>query len=133
MERTALHDKRGMTLIEIMIAVVLLAIVAVALLQSSIVVMNNNIKNELRDEAVNVAEQRMNEIRNIPFADLATGPTSTTITRNIRGMINFPFTATLTPNVIDTNSKQETILITWTYRGLPYNHSVSTVLRSNTK
>lgn len=129
MEQTALHDKKGMTLIEILIAVALMAIVAVALMQSSIIVMNNNIKNELRDEAVNVAEQRMDEIRSTPFADLSSVATTTTIARNLRGMINFPFYATLSTTPVNSNSAQVAVNVTWTYRGTPYNHSVSTVLR----
>ena len=124
-----IHDKRGMTLIEIMIALLLMTIVAVALMQATIMVMNNNVKNELRDEAVSVAEQIMNEVRNTQFADLATSPTTTTRTRNIRAF-TVTYTALLSPTVVNTNAMQETLTIEWIYRGRTYQHSVSTVLRS---
>ena len=83
MVQTVFHDKRGMTLIEVMIAVFLLTIVSLALVQSALLVMNTNVINELRDEAVSVTEQRMNQIRNTPFAALLGPPTTTIITRNI--------------------------------------------------
>jgi type II secretory pathway pseudopilin PulG len=112
----------------------LLAIVAVALMQSSLVVINNNIKNELRDEAVNVAEQRMNEIRNLPFTDPALVSmglvTEPSITRNIRAITNFSFDPERTVTDINASSKQVLLTIRWTYRNLPYRHDVSTVLRS---
>ena len=128
MEQTAFHDNRGMTLIEIMISLLLMAIVAVALMQASIIVLNNNIKNELRDEAVNVAEQRMNEVRSTPFANLSSVPTTTTISRNLRAM-TIPFTASLVTTPVSSISTQVAVNVTWTYRNLPYNHSISTVLR----
>jgi type IV pilus assembly protein PilV len=130
MEQSAIRDKRGMTLIEIMISLLLLAIVAVALMQSSILVINNNIKNERRDEAVTGAEERMNESRNTPFANLSSLPATTTIYRNVRAVINFPFTASLVTTPVSSTSTQVSTSVTWTYRGTSYNHSVSTVLRS---
>jgi prepilin-type N-terminal cleavage/methylation domain-containing protein len=133
MEQTVIHDKRGMTLIEIMIALLLMAIVAVALMQSTLVVINNNVKNELRDAAVSVAEQRMTELRNDQWTDselIAGVVTEPSITRDIRAVSAFPFTPVKTVTDINTNAKQVSLTISWTYRGRQYTHSVSTVLRN---
>jgi type IV pilus assembly protein PilV len=124
------HDKRGMTLLELMIALLLMAIVAMALMQSSLVVITNSVKNELRDEAVSVAEQRMNESRTTPFSNLANLPATTTITRNIRAIANFPFMASLVTTPVNSNSTHVAVTVTWTYKGSSYNHGVSTVLRN---
>lgn len=130
MAQTAFHNARGMTLIEIMISMLIMTVVAVAMMQSSLLVMNTNLQNELRDEAVSVAELRMNEGRNTPFDDLASLPATTTVYRNVRSVIGFPYTADLATQLINTNSAQVSVDVTWTYRGASYKHSVSTVLRN---
>ncbi len=63
-----LYNKRGMTLIEVMIALMILMVVSMALLQTALLGMKENLRNAIRDEAVNVAEQRMNELRSTPTA-----------------------------------------------------------------
>ncbi len=130
------HDKRGMTLIEVLMALTLLAITSLALVQASLVAINNNVVNELRDEAVSVAEQRMNELRNTPFtaADmLVTAPTGSdeTVTRDIRAFSQFPFTVNRVIQQINTNTdiRQVTLKVTWSYRNVNYEHGVSTVMR----
>ena len=85
-----MRDERGMTLIEILISLTLLSIVSLALIQSSLVAININVRNELRDEAVSVAEQRMNELRNTLFSapdmqvNYPGGATEAAVTRKVR-------------------------------------------------
>ena len=136
MEQAVRRDNRGMTLIEVLISLMLLAIVSLALIQSALLAINTNVRNELRDEAVSVAEQRLNELRNTPFtgADLAdttsTGPvTETDITRKIRS-VSCNYTPKREVKLINSNTKQITLTVAWTYKGVSYNHSTSTVVRS---
>ncbi len=120
-----------------MIALMLLMITFMALIQTSLLAINTNVMNELRDEAVRVAEQRMNELRNTPFPDATPNELTATggvdvveasITRNVRGV-----SCSYTPNrrVADINldNKQITLTIFWSYKNKPYQHGVSTVLR----
>ncbi len=78
-----MFNKKGVTLIEMMIALVILLVVSLALMQTAIIGMNVNLQNALRDEAVSIAEMRMNQLRSLPF-DLVTAGTET-VTRNFRG------------------------------------------------
>ena len=137
MARIALSNKRGSSLIELLIAMMILAIVAAALMKSSIIVLQKNVQNEMRDEAVRVAEQRMNEIRSGPGGfdnanggvDLVAGAaTLPAINRTIR---NVPVAYTPSKNVVllDTNTKQVTLTVTWLFRGQQYNHSVMSIVR----
>ncbi len=128
------HDNRGMTLIEVMIALMLLAITSLALIQSALVAMNINVTNELRDEAVSVAEQRMNELRNTPFtaADmLVTPPTGVdeNITRSIRSNPTFSFTINRMISQVNTDNRQVSLTVIWNYKDRQYRHGVSTVMR----
>ena len=67
MEQIVKLNKRGMSLVEVMIALLVMLLVFFALMQTALVGIDSNMLNSLRSEAVNVAEMRMNEARNEPF------------------------------------------------------------------
>jgi prepilin-type N-terminal cleavage/methylation domain-containing protein len=131
-----LRAERGMTLIEILISLTLLSIVSLALIQAALVAINVNVRNELRDEAVSVAEKRLNELRNTPFSDPAMqvnspgGATDSTVTRNIRSAaILFTIKRVITQVTTDNHNRQVTLTVTWSYKGVTApSHTVSTVL-----
>lgn len=64
-------NKKGLTLVEVLIAMVVLLLVSLAMLQTALLGIDSNMRNVLRDEAVSIAEQRMNYTSSIPFATLA--------------------------------------------------------------
>ncbi len=124
---TVLNNK-GTSLIEILISIVLTAIVFTGLVQSSILVTDQNVGNLMRDEAVSVAEDQMSQARSMPFAALVTGPT-VTVTRDFRGVTGFELYTLMTVSLIDTNIRMVTIDVTWNRKGITYNHNISTVVR----
>jgi prepilin-type N-terminal cleavage/methylation domain-containing protein len=130
-----LKNKQGLTLIEVMIALVVLLLVFLALMQTALVNIESNMLNALRDEAVNIAEENMNAARNTPFAGLTSLPVAT-VSRNIRNITNFPYSVTRTVTTINTNSRQVVIAVTWDWKdrtaanGNPYTHTISTILRN---
>ena len=142
MDRTALRNKlndKDVTLIEMTIALTILLIVSIAMMRTGMIAMQTNLSNELRDEAVNVAEARMNELRNELLTSKATSslllPTGlvsdSTPTRRFRAAV---FTYTLTRQVADigTDAKQVTLTVTWTQKGVSNSHSITTILRRQT-
>jgi hypothetical protein len=118
-----------------MIALVVLLIVSLALMQTALVSIDANMTNILRDEAVNIAEMRMNEARNTPFDNLLAGASGGTVLRNFRNMANFQYTVTRTITDLNSDNKQVNITITWEWKeqtvanGNPYTHSITTILR----
>jgi prepilin-type N-terminal cleavage/methylation domain-containing protein len=125
-----MFNKKGVTLIEMMIALVILLIVSLALMQTAIIGMNVNLQNALRDEAVNIAEMRMNQLRSLPFDSISPGA-ETPVTRNFRGFTE-TYNPTRTINAFTANSqeiKQISILVSWVYRGKTYNHGITTIVR----
>jgi type IV pilus assembly protein PilV len=116
-----------MSLIEVMIAIVLLMIVSMALMQTSLVGYQTNIQNALREEATRVADEEMSKQRDTAYAALVTLPT-TTVSRNFRG---FTEVYSITPTVAEfaaVNSKQINVFVEWEYRGKRYNHSITTIV-----
>ncbi len=142
MGRTVLHNKNGMTLIEVLIALLILMVVALAVMQTALVSINTNLQNSLRDEAVNVADLRMDELRSLATGTLFDGSgnpanndltivnkyTEPVIPRNIRAAsINYqPYR---TVSAIDADTKQVTMEVDWSFRGQKYMHSVTTIVR----
>ncbi len=137
-EAVVIRNDKGMTLIEVLIAMTLLAIAFTGLIQSMLVAINTNVMIELREDAVAIADQRMTELRNTPFPvppatnDLSDTPPSgvveASVTRMVRSVSQtFTLARTITP--VTANSKQVVIIVGWNYRGANYQHTVSTVIR----
>lgn len=149
--QSALQNKKGATLIEVMIALLLFLIVSLALMQTSLISLENNLKNELRDEAVRIASERMEEARNIAFDNLLSDSTPgdnfeipackkppvndpnnypIKITRKIRNAdIDFGSRRTVRP--LGPDSKEITILVRWQYRNTCYSHSISSIRKKS--
>ena len=123
-------NEKGLTLVEVMIALVVLLIVSLALMQTALVSIDSNMTNVLRDEAVNIAEMRMNEARNIPFDNLVAGASGETVLRNFRNIANFQYTVTRTVTDLNSDNKQLEIRVTWNWKGNPIPpHIITTIVR----
>jgi len=124
-----------MTLIEVMIAIVITFIVFLGLSGSGIFVLNENIKNSLRDEAVSVAGMEMEQVRNTSFDNLYLAPGTQSVdnvVRQIRGLtVNFGVTRTVT--ILDLNNLQVSINVTWdrteNNQTKSYNDNIATIVR----
>lgn len=149
--QSALQSKKGSTLIEVMIALLLFLIVSVALTQTSLISLENNIKNELRDEAVRIASERMEEARNIVFDNLMSDATPganleipackkppvsdpanypVKITKKVRNTdIDFGSRRTVRP--LGSDAKEITILVRWQHKDTCYAHSISSIRKKS--
>lgn len=142
----------GFTLVEVMIALVVLLLVFLALMQTALVSIDANMKNNLRDEAANIAAMRMEQARNLKFTlstdNLASDATAFTagelpncsatlaalingvvVQRNIRN-ITANFCTNRTVTVIESNNTKRVIIrVGWKWRDEDYNHNISTIVR----
>ncbi len=131
-----MKNNAGMTLIEVLIAIVITFIVFLGLSGSGIFVLNENIKNSMRDEGVSVASMEMdNNARNIPFDTLyaAAGTQNVdNVVRQIRGLnVNYGVTRTVT--ILDVNNLQVSINVAWVRtennQTKSYNDNIATIVR----
>ena len=58
------NSASGMTLVEVLVAMAIVFIVFLGMSSAGLVVLDQNIKNSQRDEAVSVAEMEMQQVRN---------------------------------------------------------------------
>jgi type IV pilus assembly protein PilV len=124
-----LVDKKGVTLVEVLVAMVVLLFVSLAMMQTAMVSIDSNMINVLRTEAISIAEMRMNEARNTSFGSLTAGSITNPVTRNLRNITNFPYNVTRTVIDLNVDNKQINIIVTWTWRDTTYTHSITSIVR----
>jgi hypothetical protein len=114
-------------------------------MQTALVSIDANMKNVLRDEAVSIAEQRLNEARSLPFdsivSDAAALPAGVDcpgtfadgkgerVQRNFRNIINKDFCSNMTVTDLGINNKQANIRVIWNWKGEAFMHSITTLIR----
>ncbi len=132
------NKNKGATLVELLFALLILLIVSLALMQSALLGISTNVENSLRDEAVNVADTRMNQLESLPFTDANTDPglaatlpagvPEAGIARTFRG-VTITYTPTRTITDISADSKQIAIAVAWSYKGKAYTHGTMSIMR----
>jgi Tfp pilus assembly protein PilV len=138
MAEPARKNERGLSLLELLVALSIVFIVFLGLLEAGLLVFDFNINNAVRDEGVRVTEMEMAEVRNTPFAALPLGPTARpAVSRQVRGLtVNF----TPTWNVTSLNADNLQVVINvawqrsaWTPSGRAlrnFSHQVTTIVRN---
>lgn len=113
-----------------MVAFVILMVGMMALLSATTTAVELNFDNMLKDEAVQIADERMRVLKankaatfSSPFLNV-----STTVTRKskLRGK-GTDYTATFTSSTAGGNSKLLTVLVSWQFKGLDKRHEFSTL------
>jgi len=132
MRGLALKNSAGMTMVEVLIAMAIVFVIFLGLSNSGLVVLDQNIKNSQRDEAVTVADNVMQQARNTPFDNLVAGTVNDNVFRRIRGL-NMQYGVTRTVASLDPLNRQVTVTVAWNRyeygRLVPYSHQAMTIVR----
>jgi len=118
----------GFTLVEVLVAIVFLTISMLAVLHALGLSVEHNMTNIVMDEAVRIAEQRMNELRNTPFADLVSSTSSIHITRQIRNK-SFTYTVDWIVENFSTDSRAIQVIVQWPdWRDNIHRHTATSIV-----
>jgi Tfp pilus assembly protein PilV len=126
-----------MTLVEVLVAMAIVFIVFLGMSSAGLVVLDQNIKNFQRDEAVSVAEMEIQRVRNTPFNVLTLAPDDVAVSidnvsRRIRGL-NTNYGVWRTVDHLNVNNLAVTLRVTWNrienQQTRSYNHTVATIVR----
>jgi prepilin-type N-terminal cleavage/methylation domain-containing protein len=152
-EHSLLSSARGVTLIEVMIALVVLLIVFMGLIQAALLSIDHNLRNEVRDEAVRIAAEAMTNLKAEGFSGTDLGDNSgshysypgispdplgallptavqpgSTPSRSFRNFSQ-PYTVGIEVRQLDGNNKQVTIRVHYTYRtDAPVTYTINSVV-----
>ena len=114
MMRTVKLKSSGFTLVEVLVAIVFLTISMLAVLHALGLSVEHNMTNIVMDEAVRIAEQRMNELRNTPVTSLVSSTSSAriTIARQIRNK-SFTYTVDWIVEEFSADSRAIQVIVQW--------------------
>lgn len=126
---TANSNDTGFTLLEAMIAILLLASITLWTMQGMLTAYKFTSRNQIRDEAVRLAEEILTDLRNTPFASLSAGTLpNLNISRQIN---NYDQSYTIDRNVtsqVPGLAYSVDVVVNWAFHGIDYNYSASTII-----
>lgn len=120
----------GFTIVELMVSLVLLLFISLALMQTALVGMDSTTRNMLRDEGVQIAQQKLDNLRNVQYSKLVSvyNGTSGTVTRKLRNINQvYSVSNTVTSTSTGVSIVRMNVLVSWSWRGQSYDTSLSTV------
>ena len=116
---------KGLSYVEVMIAVAILMIGVLAILHAVALSIEQSFVNLSKDEAAKIAESRINALKNTSYASLASGSESVSKTF---GNHTRSFAVVWTIESLSATSNAIQVVVSWTHRGRPYQYSVSSVI-----
>lgn len=131
-----LSKNNGFTLIEVMMAILILMIGMLGLLQAINLTMEVNLRNQVREEAVYVGEKVISEMRGKGFDNISVAaiPTQTCtyptyqVPSRLRGVAR-TYDVVKSSRVLSTvdakpAAKELTVVVSWSYKGVTYQNRV---------
>lgn len=122
---------QGFTLIEVLVAMVILMVGMLGLLVSINLALDTNLRNQYRQNAIAVAEQQLTDLKARPFADI----TGTRVS-GVRVASRSTFKSfSVSRQVVDlaasaSKSKQISVRVWWRYKGVTYEHQIASGIGS---
>ena len=127
-----LSNRSGFTLVEFLVAILILTVGILGLLQTVNVAISHNMVNQLRLDGTVVADGELaKELAkggtNIGFEAISTNTSNYFVQQKVlNGYRNYSVTRTNT--LITTNTKQVTVEVRWRYKGNDYRQKASSLI-----
>src|SRR5208283_601414 len=126
--------KRGFTLIEVMVTLIIFAFGMLASIVGIAAALDQSMMNEMRNEALKIAQEQVEQARNLPYASISTTINATqAITRQVRKSL-VPYTVNFTSQVISPGAGVGVTVVTftvnWNFKKLPqFKYVLQTIVR----
>lgn len=134
---TSIRNSSGFTLVEVMVAILIMMVGMIGLLEMINVSLQHNLKNQLRDEAVQVGERYMAELRGTPFDDISLSYQTIQVPSKLRGSTREYSVARISQVLArqdpanaasSPTSLQLTVTVSWDYRNATLTNRVVSVV-----
>lgn len=111
----------GFTLIEFLMALLIISVGLLGLLETLGVSMKQNLSNKMRTDAISIADQHMAVVRVTPIADLADSDETKKL-----GFVNYSVVREV--ENAGTSSRSVSVRIKWRDRGLEKQYSLTSIV-----
>ena len=115
-----LSNSKGFSLVEMVIAMVIILVSILGLFQATLLSIDSNVTNLLRDEAVRLAEERMDQLKSLPVVDagdLMPGTNCAEVKRNLRNLTaSYQVCTTIIDLNGDTTRKSVQVIVGWDHK-----------------
>ena len=123
-----MKTEEGFSLIEALVAMLILSVILLGALQGLMVSYRTSSTNTLRNEAISMAEETANALRNTPYANLVDGTTTNIVLRQVANA-SVPFTVTqVVADSVASVAKSAQITVTWPYQGQTITHTTTIIV-----
>ncbi len=121
-------NNRGFTLVEVLVAFVILLVGLLGLLQAINIALEHNTRNHFREEATLVGERVMNGFRALPFDQITATNGTLSVPSNIRG-VNKSYRVTYLARAAggSANSRELEVNVIWKFKNSSTVHRVKSV------
>lgn len=132
METAAICNSKGFTLVEFLVALVILLVGLLGLLQTVNYAIAHNMTNQLRQEAVMAADEQLQlemarSFKELADAANAADPDPITVQRIVNGVpYRFEFKTAYAP--LAERTVNISIQVDWNYKNVAYSHGVSSLV-----
>lgn len=124
---TSSRSDHGFTLVELLVAMVIVLVALLGLLQSVGIITETNLRNQMRDEAVQIGDKEMNSLMSI--SDSSKLPyvfANMSVRSNLRG-VNKKYRVSRATRDAGTLSREIGVRVVWTYKNSSTSHTVSSI------
>jgi prepilin-type N-terminal cleavage/methylation domain-containing protein len=126
-------DKRGFTLIEVMVTLLLLAFGMLASIVGIMAALDHSLMNEMRNDAMKIAQEQEEAARDMPYANIHQIPTPQTITRQVRkSLVNYTVkfsSPAVAPGAAGMGMTLVQFQVQWQFKNNTYSYILQTIVR----
>ena len=132
MKRIVCRNKKGFTLVELLVAMLVMSIGLMAVLDGLTSYIRINMENQMRHEGMRIGEAALETLRNSDFYQVQGGTVTITSpeTRRIRNY-DISYTITWTPTSISSSSVAVQVAVTWVFRNITHRHDAASVISTD--
>ncbi|HTP64357.1 MAG TPA: prepilin-type N-terminal cleavage/methylation domain-containing protein [Geobacteraceae bacterium] len=127
---TSILNSKAFTMLEVLVAIVIMTVGLLGMLQAINLAISSNLQNDMRNQAVLIAEDRMAQVKSMPFDNItASVPPVQKSVKAVAPMRNFFANYSVTLRVENVGySKKIDVGVRWRCKSNSYEHVITSMV-----